>query len=116
MEFALSLKQARQIATRDALVGGSLELGTAGMGVVMGIGALGRGEVNGENLTIPVEGVLIKTEGLVAAARIRAASQVAVITDLIVGDEGTATDIVLGFRKLGPGAVVSLGTITIPHP
>lgn len=116
MEYSPSLKQVRQIATRDAIAGGSLELGTAGMNVVLGMAALGKGQVNGDTLTVPVEDVIVKVEGLVAAARIRTTSQVAAITGLVVGDEGSAADIVLPFRKLGPGAVVSLGTITIGHP
>lgn len=115
MELSQSLKPALLATTGDMIAGGMLELGTVGMGIVLGSAALGRGQVNGDVLTVPVEDVILKQEGLVAAARIRGASGVMAITGLTVGDEGSGANIVLGFRKLGPGAVVSLGTITIPQ-
>lgn len=120
--YNAAVRTARMTVARDAIDGGPaagvLQIGTAGMALVLAEITLGDpcGTVTGNVLTFsgfPREDTAANASGLAAAARIRDSNAVDVITGLTVGTSGT--DIVLDVVNLVAGQRVVINSATITH-
>ena len=120
--YNAAVRTARMTVVRDAIDGGPaagvLQIGTAGMALVLAEITLGDpcGTVTGDVLTfsgLPREDTAANASGLAAAARIRDSNAVDVITGLTVGTSGT--DIVLDVVNLVAGQRVVINSATITH-
>jgi hypothetical protein len=115
--YAAAVKTARMTATRDQVANGTLQLGTAGMAVVLaefGLSADG-GTISGDTWTLVLDaGTVTATgSGTPAAARIRNSGGTALITGLTVGLSGS--DINLDSLNITAGQQVTLTSATIQH-
>jgi hypothetical protein len=115
--YATAVKTARLTATRDQVANGTLQIGTAGMAVVLaefGLATAG-GTVSGDVWTIVLDAdtVAAIASGTAAAARIRNAGGTALITGLTVGLSGA--DVILDSVNITAGQQLTLTAATIQH-
>lgn len=115
--YAAAVKTARMTATRDQVANGTLQIGTAGMAVVLaefGLSASG-GTISGDTWTLVLDAATVDAvaSGTAAAARVRNAGGTALITGLTVGLSDA--DIVLDSVQITAGQDVTLSSATIQH-
>lgn len=120
--YSTAVKNARLLAVRDQIDGGSgpgvLQIGTAGMAVVLAEIALSDPSATATNgiLTFsgfPKSDTAANNTGIAAAARIRDSAGTDVITGLTVGT--SAADIVLDNTSINAGQVITINSATITH-
>lgn len=116
-----SLRDARMRAVRDAIAGGRLQIGSAGVKNVLAEIPLGApaGEVKAGQLTLelPQYGAVAQGTGKAAAARIVDAQGEVAVAGLTVGDEleSPAPDIVLSNKRIETGMIVQIRMLVITH-
>lgn len=112
-----TVKAARLTATRDAVVSGTLQIGTAGMASVLATFTLTNpgGTVTNDvwTLAFSASTVAAGATGTAAAARIRNSGGTNRITGLTVGTSGS--DINLDNTSIASGQNVTLTSATITH-
>ncbi len=124
--YSPAIQAARLRVVAEALAGGALELGTAGMGRVLATlplavpaGRMAGGELI---LHLPPEGVQCAAEGEAAAARFRDRTGGVVGYGLTVGLAPTPEqimrgerppDVILSFTRLAPGIIVSAENLVL---
>lgn len=117
--FSNAVKNARLQAVIDAIgTTGKLEIGTAGMALVLATiplanpagGAPAAGVLT---FTMPQSDVAADASGTPVAARIRTGANVDVVTGLTVGTGGT--DVVLNAATITIGQTVSINSFLITH-
>ena len=114
-----SLKNTRLDDVTTAIgASGKLEIGTAGMAVVLATILLANpaapGAVGGVlTLTMPQSDASADASGTAAAARIRTGADADVVTGLTVGTSGT--DIILNSTSITAGQQVTIDSATITH-
>ena len=120
--YTTAVKNARLLAVRDQIDAGSgpgvLQIGTAGMAVVLAEIALSDPSATATNgiLTFsgfPKSDTAANATGVAAAARIRDSSGTDVITGLTVGT--SSADIVLDNTSINAGQVITINSATITH-
>lgn len=123
--YTTAVKTARMTAVRDAIDGGGaagkLEIGTAGMAIILatiplGFSGASTGTISGAVLTLagfPRSDTSADNSGTAAAARIRTSANVDIITGLTVGTSGT--DIILDSTSITIGQNVTINSATITH-
>lgn len=119
--YAAGVKTTRMQAVRDAIdagANGKLEIGTAGMALVLATITLAdpASSVAGSILTllgVPLSDVAADATGTAAAARIRTSADADVVTGLTVGLSGT--DIILDSVDITAGQTVTITAGTITH-
>lgn len=120
--YPTALKTIRMQAVRDAIDAGSgagkLEIGTAGMALVLATITLAdpASTVSGAVLTLagmPKSDTSADASGTAAAARIRDSDNNDVVTGLTVGTSGT--DIILDSVSITAGQTVTITSGTITH-
>ena len=120
--YSTAVKNARLLAVRDQIDAGSgpgvLQIGTAGMAVVLAEIALSDPSATATNgiLTFsgfPKSDTAANATGVAAAARIRDSSGTDVITGLTVGT--SSADIVLDNTSINAGQVITINSATITH-
>lgn len=117
--YALPVKTARMTATRDQVANGTLQIGTAGMAVVLaefGLSTAG-GTIAGDTWTLELDATTVDAigSGTAAAARVRDSGGVARITGLTVGLTGSGADMQLDAVTITAGQDVILTGATIQH-
>lgn len=115
--YAAAVKTARMTATRDQVANGTLQIGTAGMAVVLaefGLSASG-GIIEGDLWTLELDAATVAAvgSGTAAAARIRNAGGTALVTGLTVGLSGA--DVILDSVQITAGQNVELTSAAIQH-
>ena len=120
--YSTAVKNARLLAVRDQIDAGSgpgvLQIGTAGMAVVLAEIALSDPSATATNgiLTFsgfPKSDTAANATGVAAAARIRDSSGTDVITGLTVGT--SSADIILDNTSINAGQVITINSATITH-
>ena len=117
--YAAAVKTARMTATRDQVANGTLQIGTAGMAVVLaefGLSADG-GTISGDVWTLVLDAATVEAvgSGTPAAARILNSSAAPRVTGLTVGLAGSGADIILDSLSITAGQDVELISATIQH-
>lgn len=121
VNYTTAVKTARMAAVRAAVdagpTAGKLEIGTAGMATVLATILLAKPcgtEANGVlTFTMPQSDASADATGVAAAARIRDANNVDVVTGLTVGTAGT--DVVLDSVNISLTQTVTINSATITH-
>lgn len=120
--YSTAVKNARLLAVRDSIDAGSgpgvLQIGTAGMAVVLAEIALADPSATASSGVLTFSGfprsdTAANNTGVAAAARIRDSAGTDVITGLTVGTSGT--DIVLDNTSINAGQVITINSATITH-
>ena len=117
--YTTSLKNTRLDAVTTAIgAAGKLEIGTAGMALVLATIPLANPAAPGAaggilTLTMPQSDTSADATGTAAAARIRTGADADVVTGLTVGTSGT--DIVLNSTSITAGQQVTINSATITH-
>jgi len=119
--YPTALKNTRLQAVLDAIdvgTAGKLEIGTAGMALVLATIILadpaGGAPAGGVlTLTMPRSDTAADATGTAAAARIRTSADADVVTGLTVGLSGT--DIILDSLSITAGQTVTINSATITH-
>jgi hypothetical protein len=117
--YAAAVKTARMTATRDQVANGVLQIGTAGMAVVLaefGLSASG-GTISGDVWTLAFDSTDVSAvgSGAPAAARILDSQAAPRITGLTAGLTGSGADIELDASQITAGQQVTLTSATFTH-
>ena len=121
MTYSTAVKTARMNAIVTAAgANARLEIGTANMDTVLATFTFGSvmGTVSGDTLTLsglPLSDVSADATGTAAAARIRTAGGVDVITGLTVSETPGAGDFLIDNASIKVGQFVQIPTGTIKH-
>lgn len=115
MDYGIELKDARMRAVRDAIAGGLLEIGTAGMKTVLVSIPVGTGDVRGGVLTAPVSEAVAQQDGDAASARIRGRSGDIAVDLMTAAKEGAGANVSLATARIGAGAVITVTSLTLRH-
>ena len=118
VSYSLSLRNTRMTDIVTAIgSGGKLEIGTAGMGTILATFSLDStaGTVAAGVLTFSgmPKNVSALNDGTAAAARIRTAADVDVVTGLTVGTVGT--DVIIDSTSITESQSITLTSATITH-
>jgi hypothetical protein len=119
LNYSTALKNARLDAITSAIgSGGKLEIGTAGMSTVLATIPLANPAAPAASggvltFTMPQSDTSADASGTAAAARIRTAADVDVVTGLTVGTSGT--DIIMNNTAITSGQQVTINSFTITH-
>lgn len=116
--YPMAVKTARMNATKTALgASGKLEIGTAGMALVLATIPLGSGGTVSNGVWTIIASATsdpaADNSGTPAAARIRTSGDVDIVTGLTVGL--SAADVILDSLSITAGQEVKINSATITH-